>query len=99
MLSVIFKNNIKYQKSSQRIFLFTLLLLMDFFNIYIKYLTQKTIKKDQNIHVELKYTIRAARSWFACLCKMITSITRKWLLKLYYMDSFTLTHTHLTSFI
>ena len=95
MLSVIFKNNIKYQKSSQRMFLLTLLLLMDFFNIYIKYLTQKTIKKDQNIHVELKYTIRAARSWFACLCKMIfTCITGKRLFS-YIIWTCSLLHTQI----
>ena len=89
MLSVIFKNNIKYQKSSQRMFLLTLLLLMDFFNIYIKYLTQKTIKKDQNIHL-----IRAARSWFACLCKMITCITGKRLFS-YIIWTCSLLHTQI----
>ena len=94
MLSVIFKNNIKYQKSSQRMFLLALLLLMDFFNIYIKYLTQKTTKKDQNIHVELKYTIRAARSWFACLSKMITCITGKCLFS-YIIWTLSLLHTQI----
>lgn len=76
-----------------------LLLLKDFSNIYIIYLTQKTIRAGSKYTCGLKYIIRAARSWSACLCKMITCITGKRLLKLYYMDSFTLTHTNLTSFI